>query len=125
MLVRDLTHQANSLLIFFAEQAEHFMVFLTQVLIPHLALVGDLQLLGYFHHVAQLPVGLQGAVAESLTADGAREVPVQLLPPAGDADPAEIVAAINDHRVLQVLQADRAAGFNLEVLQWVCGSHDS
>lgn len=125
MLMGDLTHQANSFLVLLAEKPEYFVVLLTQVLIPHLALVGDLQLLRYLHHVSQLSVGLQGAVTESLATDRTGEVPVQFLPPAGDANTAEVVTTINYYRVFQVLQANRAAGLHLEILQRGCGSHGS
>lgn len=106
------TDQTHSFLVLIAEQAERLMVLGAEALIPDFPL-DSLQLLGNLNHAAQLPVGPEAAVSGCLPTDRTRKIPLQVLPPARDASFAEIVATLNDDRLLQVFQAHRAAGLHL------------
>lgn len=73
--VRNGTDQTDSLLVFTAEKAEGFMVLGAEAFISDLPL-DRLQLLGDFHHTAQLSVRPQTPVSGCLPTDRAREVPL-------------------------------------------------
>lgn len=73
--VGNCTYQTHSLLVLIAEEAEGFMVLGAEALISDLPLDG-LELLGNFHHAAQLSIRSETAVAGRLSTYRTREVPL-------------------------------------------------
>lgn len=69
------TYQTDSLLVFIAEEAQGLMVLGAEALIPDLPL-DCLELLGDFHHAAQLSIGPEASVSRRLPTDRARKVPL-------------------------------------------------
>lgn len=118
----DLAEEANRGLIVATESSQSLPVSLATTFLPGFAF-GASKLPGGFNHVAQLSVGSQGATARGFAANGAREITRELSPPTGDAAAAEIVTAFDDDGILQVFQANRAAGFHLQRFQGVGTRH--
>lgn len=73
--VGNCTYQTDSLLVLIAEEAEGLVVLGAEALISDLPL-DSLELLGNFHHTAQLSIRPEAAVAGCLSTDRAREVPL-------------------------------------------------
>lgn len=73
--VGNCTYQTYSLLVLIAEETEGLMMLGAEALIPDLPL-DSLELLGNFHHTAQLTIRPETAVAGCLSTDRTREVPL-------------------------------------------------
>lgn len=115
-LPADITDQV---LFLSAEQLQGLLM-----LLAHLFPTGPFQALqieplGDFHHVAQLPVGPEIPLQGRLSALRAREIRVPFFPAQGDAAPAEAVPAGDGDGILEILQADGASGFFVEAFHRV------
>lgn len=119
-------HHADGLLVLLAEELQSLLVLLAPTLVPRCSSAClQAQLLGDFGDLGQLPAGTETFVRSRLPALGAGEVGLQPLPAAGDAFPAEIVAAGDGDGLLEIAQADGAGGFALQALRGALRSHGS
>lgn len=119
-------HHADGLLVLLAEELQSLLVLLAPTLVPRCSSAClQAQLLGDFGDLGQLPAGTETFVRSRLPALGAGEVGLQPFPAAGDAFPAEVVAAGDGDGLLEIAQADGAGGFALQALQGALRSHGS
>lgn len=117
-------HHANKPFFTFTEELQGFLVLLAEVLPSfHLFDQSQVQALGYFSDVGQLPVGSEALLGHRLPALGAGEVGGQSFPVLSDARLAKAVPAVDGHGVLEKFQADGAGGFILEAFHRRPGCH--
>lgn len=117
-------HHTDQPFLIFTEELQGFLMLLAQVLpFFHLSDWLQVQALGYFDDVGQLPVGSDALLGHRLPAPGAGEVGGQSFPVLSDACPAKAVPTVDGHGVLEKFQADGAGGFILEALHRPPGCH--
>lgn len=125
MVRRDLALGTQQLQVLLTKQAENLMVLLTQrflfLPLPLAPCVG--KLLHNINHTTELGVPPEAPVRAVLEAHRTGEVALQTLPALEEARVTEVVPTVSGHGVLQVIQADGAAGFCLELCQGGCLGH--
>jgi len=118
-------HHADGLLVLLAEELQSLLVLLAEVLLSRCSSCPRAQLPGDLGNVCQLSAGTETLPQSRLPALGAAEMCLQPFPAAGDARPAEVVAAVDGDGVLEITQADGAGGFAVQAFHWALCSHGS